>query len=215
MKKSIYIFFGVIFGILYVDKRINAFTSCRKIKHNLLEGLQIPSISFYNGVRREKNNNTLTQRVENTTFYFQDRNCIVLNVPQLYGDENTKSQILEYEMFAPVFSQLNIDAIYCSSPHDCFTQQSWGQTIRLKEKNEPQKSVFHNIMFIPDTKRHFATFLGFQSQKYDLENFRASLFIQNNTIQKVFIDYPDDNVFLTLNQTRANNMLLFLSNFFG
>lgn len=138
------------------------------------EGQNIPQVTF--PIRHNNEWHSVT-----TDELFKDQTVVVFALPGAFTPTCSTTHLPRYNELAPVFRDLGVDRVICTSVNDPFVMQSWA---------EDQNAA--NIEFLPDGNGDFARNMGMLVEKHELgfgeRSWRYSMLVKNGVIEKMFIE---------------------------
>ena len=154
-----------------------------------------------NLIRRNKNENTSTQKQEDDTlpnveFVFREnqefvtrttnelfggKRVVIFALPGAFTPVCSLTMAPKYEELYDEFQALGIDEIYCLSVNDGFVMNAWAKDLDI-----------NRVKFIPDGNADFTREMGMLVKKSNLgfgnRSWRYVMVVENNVIEKVFVE---------------------------
>lgn len=163
-----------------------------KVNIAAIEGLVIPDTTIH------RFDGSFTQI--NSRELFENKRVIIFSPIGAYTPTCSEQHLPRYEELYRTFKQAGIQEVYCVAVNDAFVMNSWAERLRIK-----------HVKMIPDGNGDLCRNLGCLVDRSDvgfgLRSYRFAMVVDNNRIEKVFVEAED----FGFTSTDADSLLNYVS----
>ena len=163
---------------------------------SLKENDEIPNVTLVTRIRNESNSdNPFEWKNIKTHDLFKNKRYVLFALPGAFTPTCSTKHLPDYNKDYEKILSYGIDDIYCLSVNDAFVMRQWGLSLGLEEDKTPYSNGFKKVKLLPDGTCEFTRGMGMSctwtsERGFGERSWRYSMVINNNKIEKIFIEEP-------------------------